>query len=468
MPFVRSTRLDMRSPTLIALAVLITGCSSEAPVRATPATQSPVTPHAPIIATNASSEPVSTVEPIALGSAISVDRLVQFARSVTPNQQVYLAHRRVAIAALSQAGVWENPEVEISGGRSVYRKGEAAGEGVDIYGASVRQKIAWPGKRAARQAAAQAAAHEVEAEQGQFLLDLDSDVRAAALELVLSERAALQAEQAVAIGAQVVAAVSKQQAAGEVDRGEEVRARLDQAQVELLRDGRQSDIAANRAALTALCSGRLPATFTITDAIAGEAAAVPAITQEQALAEALAHHPRLRVLSAQRETARAELAKEHREGYPDLTLGAFRNHEADTDSTGVTLGLSIPLWDRNQGNIAGAEATIARIDAELRVEQAAIEQEIRAAWADYEKQHTRWRRLSSEIRPLANESLNIRLKRYQAGEHDLLELLDARRSLQTADDATLEALGLAEHARLRLAKAIGTYPPVPVAPGAQP
>ncbi len=144
------------------------------------------------------------------------------------------------------------------------------------------------------------------------------------------------------------------------------------------------------------------------------------------------------VLAAQSDVdaATATLALQRRLRLPDLTLSAGFKHQAD-GFRGAVLGVSVPLplWDRNRGGIAEAEAELdaarARHDLALRT----AEGEIRRAWEVLRALEERVRRAGDALLPESAALLGTARIAYAEGELSLLELLDAADAHRYAREA---------------------------------
>ena len=89
-------------------------------------------------------------------------------------------------------------------------------------------------------------------------------------------------------------------------------------------------------------------------------ASVPSFAQENLL-----RHPALLAAMANHDTSEAELKREIRKQYPELTLNPGFDHEDGNSKLVLGVGVSLPLWNRNQSAIAGAtsERNIKEYDA---------------------------------------------------------------------------------------------------------
>ena len=84
--------------------------------------------------------------------------------------------------------------------------------------------------------------------------------------------------------------------------------------------------------------------------------AIPAAV-EAPTKEVLLRHPALQVAMAEHDTSEAELQREIRKQYPELTVDPGFEHEDGNSKVGIGVGVSLPLWNRNKEGIAQATAT---------------------------------------------------------------------------------------------------------------
>jgi cobalt-zinc-cadmium efflux system outer membrane protein len=151
----------------------------------------------------------------------------------------------------------------------------------------------------------------------------------------------------------------------------------------------------------------------------------------------LAEQVRPDIISLRRQIAKAEAAvqSEMAKGCPSLTP-TFELTEQFQHSIGqpnmptwdVSVNLSLPLFDRNQGNIAKARSTQAQAAFVLRSQlndlRAEIEQAVdafRAAYANVKANDPEQLRVAREVRDKIEQA-------YKVGGKTLLELLDAERA----------------------------------------
>ncbi len=171
--------------------------------------------------------------------------------------------------------------------------------------------------------------------------------------------------------------------------------------------------------------------------------------------------------------ARVALAQSQRTPDPELMVG-YRNRwtgdrtarRVGIDSTGglnwsrsdaearserddsFVLGLSIPLpiFDRNQGNIAEAELGIAKAGAQERHARTRAASLLARAHGEASSALAELRALHADVEALAEETLAKTRQGYELGKFTYLDVLDAQRALFDSRDASIDA-----HLRYRLA-----------------
>ena len=179
--------------------------------------------------------------------------------------------------------------------------------------------------------------------------------------------------------------------------------------------------------------------------------------------EALAQHPRLHALRAERTSldARLDALKAQSRGVlaVNSNLGVTRNFGGGggTDRTlGASLSASIPLFNRTEQQAREQQllAQISSKEAALSASERDIELELwRAAQlATGEADNLRAAR---ELQDTAETTYNIALGRYRAGVGAILEMLSAQSALAQATTASAQAEITVIASRIRLSLAAG-------------
>jgi len=153
----------------------------------------------------------------------------------------------------------------------------------------------------------------------------------------------------------------------------------------------------------------------------------------------------LRVARAESTAAAAEIDRERSLRVPDPVVSAGVRRFEESNDNAFLVGVSIPLpfWNRNQGNIAAAEARLRAANAREAVALADFEQAVTRARSQYLAAEARVETLSTTSLPQAEEALRLVRIGYRNGRFPLIEVLSAAE----ARDAIREALIAAQEDR---------------------
>ncbi len=173
---------------------------------------------------------------------------------------------------------------------------------------------------------------------------------------------------------------------------------------------------------------------------------------------ALEQRPEMKLAKAAVEQTGANLRLQHAVGRPNLEALLGYKRTAGLDATIGGLQIDLPFFNRNQGNVASAEAEIRAAESNVAATEALIRAEVRAAKTEYE---IRRRLVETSLKPMldrAKQSSAIALAAYREGGTDLLRLLDAERV--RIETETLYARTLAEFRQsiAALESALGVTP----------
>ncbi len=158
-----------------------------------------------------------------------------------------------------------------------------------------------------------------------------------------------------------------------------------------------------------------------------------------------------------------DLAKSKK--WEDVTAGLLFEGERMEDAPdglertpffGFRLSLPLPIWNKNQGQVAEKMAAARRAELETRALGYIIRSEVSAARAEM----TAFAKLASETKekllPLVIEQTDKLEKAYQGGQTDLLTVLRAREQRLQLEAAVLSATRDYHLARIRYEAALGT------------
>jgi cobalt-zinc-cadmium efflux system outer membrane protein len=336
---------------------------------------------------------------------------------------------------LMQTETWSNPELELSR--------ENLGEETETA-IWLRQRLDLSGRRPLRRDAARADLQAVQAQTANARIERAAEIRRQFFQTLFLQLQQERLERWVAEFGKVESSMFKREAAGDVSGYD--RRRISREQVSLLSRQRE-----NRAAYQAERQ-QLAGLLGIDDAEAfgplqGEL--IPA--EPPPLGEALRAvrgQPELLQLQHQAQAKRMT-ADALGKGYiPDLTLGlGYKRRELPGASdSGVLLSasVSLPLFDRRQGEQRRALAELEEIESEARLAQSRLEAQTLSLWQLVRDLVANARLFREQSLATSYELVQIAQTAYRNNELGVLELIDAYHS---ALDADLDALKLALEAR---------------------
>lgn len=346
-------------------------------------------------------------------------------------------------ARLVQAGFRPNPELSVEV-ENFLGTGEASGfSGAEVT-VSMSQRLDLGGRRQSRRATAEAAITVSELRLAIARADLGLGVRGQfATALAARDRLRLTIDNEAR--AQELARI----AGILVDAGREpplraLRARTAATQAIAARRIAEVEEAASRRTLASLFGIDTPPA-----SLVGSLALVPAqtIPSTQTL--------EVRLSEAELVLARASLAQEQAARRLDPAVGlGIRRLQATQDQAFVAgFSMPLPFRDRNQGNIAAAQANILAAEAQRAGALAFAGVRISNAQANLQASDARLRAVEQAAIPEASEALRLAQLSYQAGKIELIELLDAQNALAAVQNEAVEARAAGARAVAELVRA---------------
>ncbi len=217
--------------------------------------------------------------------------------------------------------------------------------------------------------------------------------------------------------------------------GQGMATRIDLVQAEIERDRVKAQLAAARIRLTQ-SRHRLAATVGVPleelslparIELGGPPVRDPGTLWRQLVLES----PELARAETLRERAEAMLALQRALVYPDVEVGAGMAHDYDANDTlvNVSVAVALPIFNRNQGNIAAARAVLAAAEQLIKATETGLRSAFAQEWASFRGAAAQAERYRSEIVPAAEENLRMMREAYQQGQVDFLALLVAQRTL---------------------------------------
>jgi cobalt-zinc-cadmium efflux system outer membrane protein len=156
------------------------------------------------------------------------------------------------------------------------------------------------------------------------------------------------------------------------------------------------------------------------------------------------------------EERRLELAKTQRIPNLDLSVGADFNSPPDFQ-TGAKggLGVSIPIFNHGQGEVALSSARMELLRLTIASQQINVSAQVASAYFDYVAKARQAQQYREPIVPQTARMEQMAEESYQAGKTNVLTLLDTQRRLNDIQKAYLDALFAAQSSFATLEEAVG-------------
>lgn len=191
--------------------------------------------------------------------------------------------------------------------------------------------------------------------------------------------------------------------------------------------------------------------------VAGELAYTPLhLNKEALLAIALDLRPDLRAAKQGVTAAGSQYDLARANGKRDLTATWTYSHVSGANSAGFTANIEIPVFDRNQGEIARTHYAITQAQENRTVAEETVTTDVSNAYEAFQTADQVVRLYESGYLKNSQDSREISEFAYRHGAASLLDFLDAERSYRATELAYRQALGAYMLAVEQLKETVGT------------
>ncbi len=391
------------------------------------------------------------------GGALTLREALALATSRSPELAAFSYDQRAADARLLQAGLKPNPVVLLEG-EDFLGGGDYSGLQQSQTTLSLGRLLEMGGKRSARTEVARAGQAAVQYDYEAKRREVLRRTTEAFVEVLGAQRRVDLAEETAKLAGEFVPLILKRAKAGVASTVETARGDVALATAQIGVEQARRDLAAARRTL-ATQWGAKEATFS---QVSGDLDRRPALPSFSSAYAKLGRHPLITRWDAERDVRMAIVAREKANAKPDITVSGGARWLANDGGGDPALvaGVSIPLpfSNRNQGNIAEAQALAEKTEAEKRAAQAALTAQLGEAWEALAKALKQLEILEGKLLPAANSAIEAAATSYEAGRLSQLEILDARRTLTDARTQALQARIAAHKAAATLDALTATSP----------
>jgi cobalt-zinc-cadmium efflux system outer membrane protein len=372
---------------------------------------------------------------------LGLDYFEQMALQNHPTLAQAAAAVRAASGRTLQAGLYPNPVIGVTGDENtpgpVIRGGE--------FGGFVEQRIVTAGKLGLARRVSKEEEHEAEAALQIQRRRVLNAVRILYYEtLGAQERVAVQAQ--LSALADEAVKISKELAnVGAADQPDVLEAEIEAERAGLsLSKGKTALQRSWRELAAVVGNPSLPMAQ-----LEGNLEATPRLELEQALAKLFEESPEIRQSDAMIAREEAALRRAKKEKIPDIQArGGLRYNrellELDGQPVGLEgffdVGVEIPFFNRNQGNIATASANLERAQREADRIRLSLRLRMAKAYQVYEDSRNMTEKYSSEMIPRAKKAYELYLNSFRQMAAAYPQVLIAQRNLFQLQDDYITAL----------------------------
>lgn len=362
--------------------------------------------------------------------------VVAVALTLNPALRLKRLEAGEAQALLITAGLWPNPEVGVSWQPGI---GGAPGHTMEW---NLLVDLLQPWRRSARVDAAAARVDQVKAGVVAEEWRVVREARLRRLDVLAAEQTVALLTDEVALRERTLDFARRAREAGERTQLDVSASELDLAEVRRERRRVETDLEAARRALNETLG--LPPSYAIRLAESGKPLAVTVfeeVADEELERRLLAGRFELRALEAAYRRAEHELRLAVASQFPKLDLGLGLDREGEGDRfLGPTAELEIPLFDRNQGEIAEKLVARDRARAEYVTALHRVRAEAYEARGQLQRARVEVEALDREDLPLVRSNQQLTERAFRARELDVFDWVLAQERALRARRAYLETL----------------------------
>ncbi len=372
---------------------------------------------------------------------ITLEELQQMALQSNPTFAQAAANVQAAQGRKKQSGLYPNPTVGYQGEQ--IRGGSFQGGEEGFF---VQQDIVLGGKLGLNRKIFDQELKQAETEAEEQKLRVVTNVRISYIQALAAQQT-LELRQSLSKLADDAVETSNQLAnVGQADAPDVLESEVEAQQAQLaVTLAEQNQQRVWKALAAVVGNPRLPLMR-----LEGKLEDTPPINAEELVEKIVNESPAVRIAEFGVRRAEAALAREKREPIPDLQLrgGMEQNGELLSGPGGRAVGLQgfadvgvrIPLFNRNQGNIATAKADAERARREVERVKLLLRERAASVVQNYTYSQTAVDRYKNQMLPRARKAYEMYSKKYQAMAAAYPQVLIAQRTLMQLEVSYLTAL----------------------------
>ncbi len=343
-----------------------------------------------------------------------------------------------------QAGAYPNPTISVTGDEISRGPVISGGE----YGLIVQQDIVLGGKLGLNKRIAEQEIVKAEAQAEAQKLKVLNAVRALFYQALAVQRKLEVRTRLAALVQEAVVTSGQLRNVGQADLPDVLEIEIDQQNAELAVIGarnEQGQIWSQLAAATG--DGSLAM-----QPLAGDLEQIPALDLKSVTETLLRDSPEVKAANADFGRAEFAVRRAQRQSIPDLQIQAGAHYNRERLEAGpraigrqgsFAVGVEIPLFNRNQGNVEAARGDLIRAQHEIERVQLSLRSRLAAAFRNYQDTRNIVERYRNEMLPRARRAYDLYLSGFRQMASAYPQALIAQRTLlQLQEDYDNALIGM--------------------------
>lgn len=378
--------------------------------------------------------------PSAPAATLTLEELQQIALENNPTLAQATANIRSAEGRKKQSGLYPNPTVGYQG-EQIRGGSQGGGE----QGFFIQQNIVLGGKLGLNRKIFEQERNQAQAEADEQKLRVLSNVRMSYVQ-ALAAQETLELRRNLSKLAQDAVEASHQLAnVGQADAPDVLESEVEAQQAELavtMAEQNQQRVWKQLAAVVG--KHDLPITK-----LSGSLEDIPQVNTDELLARILAESPAVKIANLGVSKAEAALVRAKREPIPDLQLrGGLEQNRELSQLSGRRIGLQgfadvgvqIPIFNRNQGNVESDKADLERARRELERVRLLLRERAASVVQNYVTSQNAVQRYKNQMIPRARQAYEMYMKKYHDMAAAYPQVLIAQRTLMQLEVAYITSL----------------------------
>ena len=371
--------------------------------------------------------------PVESTATLTLDQCVAIALTTHPRLAESLAHVTESHGSAVQAGLYPNPRVDSGNPQTI------GPNRTGIYTIGLTQEVVRGGKLKLDRAAALEAAHQAEYDVVRRKFEILTGVRQEFFSTLAAQRRKALLEKLLELAKRSEKTSLNLLEAEQVSETDVLLLRVERRRAETALQGAEIALIGQRRQLATSIGMSM---LDVNEVKGNLTTTVPEFDDEDVLTQVLTNSPVVQIANLDVNRTILLLRRAEVEPIPNLIVQGGTQYSESTANYQALVGLylNVPLWNKNQGNIMAANASIRRSMAS----RLAVQQELTKQLAD---SITRQRIAEKAVKnyeegilPDAMRTLELVQKAYARGQFEISRLLQTQRTVFEANIDYISAL----------------------------